>query len=121
MYDDPPAPEEDPPAFRSIATLWPNWHSQANCLGINETTFFGSSVPTDRPPYTLTDIKNARSLCYGCPVFDICLRHALEEREEYGVWAATTRRERHLLFKLLDQEFMNIDEVISYVRRKHGV
>lgn len=121
LYEDLPVPDEEPAAHRSVAALWPRWHAQASCLGTDETTFFGSSEPDERPPYTLTDIKNARKMCVSCPVFDSCLRHALTEREEYGVWAATTRKERHQLFKLLDQEFMNIDEMISYVRRKHGV
>ncbi|MFJ3672533.1 WhiB family transcriptional regulator [Streptomyces sp. NPDC090106] len=42
----------------------------------------------------------ARKVCVDCPVRLDCLAHALDHREEYGVWGAMTERERRALLRL---------------------
>ena len=32
------------------------------------------------------ELAEARTLCAGCPVLDLCLAGALERREPHGVW-----------------------------------
>lgn len=39
----------------------------------------------------------ARALCKGCPVIDLCLEVALENREPHGVWGGMTEDDRRQL------------------------
>ncbi|MGW5652591.1 WhiB family transcriptional regulator [Streptomyces humi] len=43
--------------------------------------------------------NDAKSVCAGCPVRLECLAHALDHREEHGVWGAMTERERRALLR----------------------
>ncbi|MEV7077976.1 WhiB family transcriptional regulator [Streptomyces sp. NPDC093516] len=43
--------------------------------------------------------KEAKILCLECPVRLDCVAHALDHREEYGVWGAMTERERRALLR----------------------
>ncbi|MFD6534607.1 WhiB family transcriptional regulator [Streptomyces sp. NPDC060184] len=43
--------------------------------------------------------NEAKAVCAGCPVRIDCLAHALDHREEYGVWGAMTGRERRALLR----------------------
>ncbi|MFF4354766.1 WhiB family transcriptional regulator [Streptomyces sp. NPDC001530] len=43
--------------------------------------------------------NEAKTLCLNCPVRLDCLAHALDHREEYGVWGAMTERERRALLR----------------------
>lgn len=95
--------------------MWPEWHAKAACLGEVDTTFFGSSEPSERPPYTISDIRNARQLCQNCPVFELCLRHAISNFEEYGVWASTTTKERQRYFKSIKTGEKTAEEIIQMV------
>jgi hypothetical protein len=101
--------------------LWPEWHAKANCLGDTGTTFFGSPEPTERPPYTTSDIKKAKEQCYGCPVFETCLRQAISGGEEYGVWAATTTKERQKYFRMIRKGQASATEIIERILEKHDV
>ena len=38
-------------------------------------------------------ISKAKSICYQCPVVDLCLEYALRS-DPYGVWGATTEADR---------------------------
>lgn len=79
-------------------TLWPEWHARARCLGQDDTLFFGATSPDERPAYTKSAITKAKAQCYQCPVFEQCLRTAFGNREVYGVFAATTMKERSRIF-----------------------
>jgi WhiB family redox-sensing transcriptional regulator len=39
-------------------------------------------------------VAAARRVCAGCPVRLECLRTALDNREDYGIWGGTTPDER---------------------------
>ncbi|MGP4013892.1 WhiB family transcriptional regulator [Streptomyces sp. 4N124] len=43
--------------------------------------------------------NQAKAVCLDCPVRFECLAHALDHREEYGVWGAMTERERRALLR----------------------
>lgn len=63
------------------------WRDEAVCAGVDSEMFF---------PDTASGIKTARRICAPCPVKAECLAFALE-RDPWGVWAGTTRRERREL------------------------
>lgn len=41
--------------------------------------------------------RNARQVCFACPVRLECLIEALESRMEFGVWGGLTERERRAM------------------------
>lgn len=110
--------EEEPRVYRGLSSLWPEWHAKALCLGDTGTTFFGSPEPTERPPYTTSDIKKAKEQCATCPVFETCLRQAIGGFEEYGVWAATTTKERQKYFRLIRKGLATADQIIETILEK---
>lgn len=94
-----------------MAKMWPAWHRDAKCLGtIDDTIFFGELKPESNGP---TGIKAAKAFCNNCPVFTECLRHALTNREAWGIWASTTIKERQLIFDGLDSGLFTLEEIIA--------
>ena len=79
---------------RTMESLYPRWHAEAACLGLEDSVFFGATDPEVRPQYNLSDIKSAKAICDECPVKEMCLTAALAMRERYGVWAGTTPKQR---------------------------
>ena len=106
---------EEPRIYRGLNSLWPEWHAKARCLGDTGTTFFGSPEPNERPPYTTSDIKKAKRKCDSCPVFEICLRQAFSNREEYGVWASTTTKERQKYFRMIRKGQASPEQIIDKI------
>lgn len=41
--------------------------------------------------------QEAKRLCESCPVLAECRRHAMDNRELYGVWGGLSESERHRL------------------------
>ena len=120
LYNDEPVEETEGYIFRNVQDMYPEWHARASCLGEDESVFFGSSSPDERPAYTLSDIKKARTICHSCPVFEDCLRQAIRNREAYGVWAGTTMKERNKLFGLLTEHQITEDQIVEYVMAREG-
>jgi WhiB family redox-sensing transcriptional regulator len=92
--------------------LYPGWHRDALCVGERDELFFGASEPDIRPPYNLADIKRAKAMCGGCPVAAACLRSALQNREEYGVWAGTTRKQRRKMLAAIDSGITDVETLV---------
>ena len=113
LYEDLPAPAEETPRFLNVTSLYPDWHKQALCVGKSDVLFFGASDPDTRPPYTLGDIKRAKAICHQCPVAAMCLRSALVNREEYGVWAGTTRKQRKRWLSAIDARQITVESVVT--------
>jgi WhiB family redox-sensing transcriptional regulator len=66
------------------------WMSDGNCRLHPPSTFFPSDgVGVDR----------ARKICKGCPVGELCLEYALQNRIEHGVWGGCSERERRRILK----------------------
>lgn len=76
----------------------PDWHVQAACEGLPIEWFFGKDeLPGNqrhRPSLSLREVQRAKSVCFACPVMEQYLKWALANHEEFGVWGATTGRER---------------------------
>jgi WhiB family redox-sensing transcriptional regulator len=43
--------------------------------------------------------REAKVVCFGCPVRTECLAEALDNRIEFGVWGGMTERERRALLR----------------------
>jgi len=112
---------EEVPRYRSVATMIPEWHNEAHCRTQDKSVFFGSSSPEERPAYTLSSIREARTICASCPVFNECLKYAIYNREDYGLWAGTTMRQRRELFHRIDAKELTAQDVVDALsRRSHG-
>lgn len=61
------------------------WMDLANCLGVDPDLFFTSRGES-------TD--EAKAVCRGCVVREVCLTYALEHNERWGVWGGKSERER---------------------------
>lgn len=110
---------EEKPRYRSVTSLMPEWHLLAECRVTDKSVFFGSSSPEERPAYTLSSIRKARAICASCPVFNECLAHAIKQREDYGLWAGTTMRQRRELFRRIDNHELTEQDVIDNLKRKN--
>lgn len=71
----------------------PDWHAQANCRGMDQTTFYGTDVG-DAFTLTRAELAAAQRVCTPCPVKRDCLTFALERGEPYGVHGGTSGRAR---------------------------
>lgn len=67
------------------------WQVGARCLEVDPEVFF---------PERGGSSKAARAVCNDCPVKVECLRYALANREQFGIWGGTSERERRRLRKL---------------------
>ena len=70
------------------ATLHENWPLLAKCQGTADAMFPDG-----------VEQRQAREICYGCPVRNKCLAEALDGRIEWGVWGGMTERERRSLLR----------------------
>jgi WhiB family transcriptional regulator, redox-sensing transcriptional regulator len=65
-----------------------SWQARARCVEVDPEIFFpdrgGSS-------------KAARAVCRDCSVQTECLKYALANREQFGIWGGTSERERRRL------------------------
>lgn len=68
----------------------PDWRHEAACLAEDPELFFplGNTGPADE------QIKDAKAVCRRCDVTEICLRWALDTRQEFGVWGGLSENER---------------------------
>ncbi len=64
------------------------WMDLGRCKDMPPTTFF----PSDG-----VGVIAAQKICATCPVAEQCLRYALEENIEHGVWGGKSERERRRL------------------------
>ena len=69
----------------AIDTSALSWQSDAACVGSDPDSFFPDGQPT----------RETLRICNSCPAFAKCLAYALDHPELGGIWAATTREERH--------------------------
>jgi WhiB family redox-sensing transcriptional regulator len=67
------------------------WQTKAACLEVDPEIFF---------PERGGSSKAARNVCGRCDVRMECLRYALRNREQFGIWGGTSERERRKLRRL---------------------
>lgn len=76
------------------------WRHRAACAG-TPTHIFYPRIPKGRGTHHATLAHHtALTICHACPVTDPCLAYALDHREEYGIWGATTPDDRQALQRL---------------------
>lgn len=64
------------------------WQALARCAEADPEIFF---------PERGGSSKAARAVCNECCVRQECLRYALTNREQFGIWGGTSERERRRL------------------------
>lgn len=69
------------------------WHSQAACRDVDPELFF----PTGETAPAIVRTEEAKAVCARCPVLDTCLRWAMDNGLEDGVWGGLSESERRNL------------------------
>lgn len=64
--------------------------NKAACAYVDPELFF---------PSTTWEAQQAKRICGSCPLRGECLRYALDNREEYGIWGGTAPRQRAKLLR----------------------
>lgn len=70
-----------------------NWRMHAACRDEDPDLFF--PIGTTGP--ALVQTEEAKTVCRGCPVQEQCLRWALENNQDAGVWGGLGENERRAL------------------------
>lgn len=83
-----------------VAAAFPEWHRRAACRREPSASFFGNENAI-LPAHRRAPRGTSRRLCQSCPVRAECLRWALTQPEEYGIWGGTSGERRVLLRKRL--------------------
>lgn len=72
---------------------WEEWMQGAHCLDSDPELFYPDKTGRENG-------RAAKRICQGCPARTDCLRHAIENRETYGIWGGLSPRERRALAKV---------------------
>lgn len=70
-----------------------DWRSQAACLTVDPELFF----PVGNTGPAIAQIAEAKQVCARCDVVDTCLKWALENGQDAGVWGGMSEDERRSL------------------------
>ena len=68
-----------------------SWQLHGKCLDFPADLFFPES---ERRADRREREEMAKRICRNCPVLNRCREHAVQVPERYGIWGATTPRER---------------------------
>jgi WhiB family transcriptional regulator, redox-sensing transcriptional regulator len=95
----------------SLAPSWMDDH-RVRCKGA--TAFFYPNQPS-------SEVAQAKAVCNGtkenapCVFRDVCLHHAIDYHESYGVWGGTSERDRRKIQrarnKFKNAEIYNLEDV----------
>ena len=75
---------------RAVCPDADDWQKLAACRGVATEVFFSEDDAT---------VEDAKSICFGCSVARQCLEHAVDSREEEGIWGGATGAERRSLIR----------------------
>jgi len=109
--NEPPLADSERFVSYSLDDLYPAWQAKAHCLGVGNEYFFGDEE--EQPTMSIKQVRQASKLCDVCPVYRECLTWALEQKEEYGVWAGTSGRTRRKIQRMLDDGDTSVDVVVE--------
>lgn len=70
-----------------------DWRSRAACLNVDPELFF----PIGNTGPALSQATEAKAVCMNCEVEDVCLRWAMENNQDSGVWGGKSEEERRSL------------------------
>ena len=79
----------------NILSYFPEWWYKGKCSEVGEELFLGTAAKA-------SNLTEARKVCVSCPVLKDCLTHALEEPEEWGIWAGTSAMGRETMRKAIE-------------------
>ncbi|KTF04422.1 MULTISPECIES: WhiB family transcriptional regulator [Trueperella] len=70
-----------------------DWRHRAECLNEDPELFFpiGSSGPA------MAQVERAKAVCQRCDVQEVCLKWALDNNQDAGVWGGMSEDERRTL------------------------
>jgi WhiB family redox-sensing transcriptional regulator len=69
------------------------WQLDAACRGNDRTIFYPPSFAERRDERDRREAR-AKAICAQCPVQAECLRYALAQRDQHGIWGGRTEVER---------------------------
>ena len=69
------------------------WQERAACLAYPAVLFFGMDE-SETTNEKRSREQEAKLVCAGCCVRRECLQHAIDAREQYGIWGGLTELER---------------------------
>jgi len=72
-----------------------DWRHAAACREEDPELFF----PIGNTGPAVLQIEDAKAVCRPCEVVQICLRWALDTRQEHGVWGGLAEDERRALVR----------------------
>ena len=70
-----------------------SWRDRAACLNEDPELFF----PIGNTRVALNQIEEAKLICHSCAVVELCLKWAIEFRQDAGVWGGLSDDERRAL------------------------
>jgi WhiB family redox-sensing transcriptional regulator len=70
-----------------------SWRNRSACLEEDPELFF----PIGNTGPAIDQVEAAKVICRGCEVADICLKWAIENRQDAGVWGGLSSDERRAL------------------------
>lgn len=70
-----------------------DWRSRAACLNVDPELFF----PIGNTGPALTQAAEAKAVCLSCEVMEVCLRWAMDNNQDSGVWGGKSEEERRSL------------------------
>ncbi len=70
-----------------------DWRSRAACLNVDPELFF----PIGNTGPALAQAAEAKAVCYSCEVQETCLRWAMANNQDSGVWGGKSEEERRSL------------------------
>jgi len=74
-----------------VAEVW-EWQREGACRGTDSSLFFHPDGERGRARARRQ--AAAKAICGRCKVLDLCLDHALQVREPYGIWGGLSEEER---------------------------
>lgn len=86
------------------------WMRHGNCHGLDAQLFFPESGETG---------AEAMAVCAGCPVQLECLRYAIANGEQHGIWGGRTTRQRNMLAGRVARATMATCVVVDLAAQRH--
>ncbi len=71
-----------------------DWQVAGACRDVDEELFFGPAHSVEERMEKARRVREAKQVCEGCPVRELCRDYALENEEEFGVWGGLSEPER---------------------------
>ena len=87
-----------------MTTIDQSWAVRAARANVGPDQLFGKGA----------EQRDARSLCFSCPVRMECLAEALDSESSFGVWGGLTERERRALLR----RFPEVEDWGAWLQRE---